>query len=124
MANSQRWSCVRARTALELSCQTTPENPQVVRLRAWAKRLRRFKRSKTGFNQSPAWWVVASGPPVARPLRADAVAHAAHGLDALSADLAAKCPDVDVDDVGAGVEVVSPHVGEDLLPGQHLPGVP
>ena len=36
-ANSQRWSCPN---------QTTPENPRVVQLRTWAKRLRRFKKIK------------------------------------------------------------------------------
>ena len=37
--------------------------------------------------------------------------------------LRAQVADVDVDDVGAGVVVVAPHVGEQLLAAEHLAGV-
>ena len=37
------------------------------------------------------------------------VAHPPHGRDPVRAELAAQVADVDVDDVGAGVEVVAPH---------------
>ena len=55
--------------------------------------------------------------------RVEPVAHAAHGLDRVGAELLAQVADVDVDDVGAGVEVVPPHVDEQLLARQHLAGV-
>jgi hypothetical protein len=42
---------------------------------------------------------------------------------AVSADLLAQVPDVDVDHVRAGVVVVAPDVRQQLLPAQHLPWV-
>ena len=41
----------------------------------------------------------------------EAVAHAAHGLDRVRAELLAQVADVDVDDVRTRVEVIAPHVG-------------
>ena len=41
-----------------------------------------------------------------------------------SVELAAQVAHVDVDDVAASVEVDSPHRVQELLAGQHLPGVP
>ena len=46
---------------------------------------------------------------------AERVAHAADRLDDAVAELAAQVADVHVDDVRAGVEVVAPHVREQLL---------
>ena len=43
------------------------------------------------------------------------VAGAANGLEVLGPELAAQVADVDVDDVGAGVEVEAPDAGEQLL---------
>ena len=45
----------------------------------------------------------------------EAVAHPAHGLDRVLAELAAQVADVDLDDVRARVVVVAPDVGEQLL---------
>ena len=53
----------------------------------------------------------------------EAVAHAAHARDPRLAELLARAPDVHVDDVRAGVEVVSPHLAQQLFGVQHLPGV-
>src|SRR5690606_39446296 len=53
-----------------------------------------------------------------------AVAHAPHGGDPVGAELPTQVTDVDVDDVGTGIEVVAPHLAEQLFPGQHLPRVP
>src|SRR5690554_3976631 len=53
----------------------------------------------------------------------DAVADAADGGDQVGAELLAQVADVDVDDVGAGVEVVAPHVREQLLTRQGLTAV-
>ena len=47
----------------------------------------------------------------------------AHGRDRVGAELLAQVADVDVDDVGAGVEVEAPDLVEQLLAGQHLAGV-
>jgi hypothetical protein len=44
--------------------------------------------------------------------RLQAVAHPADGLDATLAELLAQVADVDVDDVGSGIEVVSPNVAQ------------
>ena len=52
--------------------------------------------------------------------RREPVPHAAHGLEALGPELAAQVADVDVDDVGAGVEVVAPDVREQLLAAEDL----
>ena len=72
----------------------------------------------------PGGLVAAGGAAPGRSgLRGEAVPHPTHGLDDAVAELAAQVADVDVDDVGAGVEVVAPHVGEQLLAGQHLAGV-
>ena len=75
----------------------------------------------TGRGRSAVWGAVRremSGRSYGQP-----VAHAADGLDHAVAELAAQVPDVDVDDVGAGVEVVPPHVGQKLFARQHLPGM-
>src|ERR1700753_1199371 len=49
-----------------------------------------------------------------------AVSGPAQGLDAPGPELLAQVADVDIDDVGPGVEVVAPDVAEQLLARQHL----
>src|SRR6478735_1773657 len=56
-------------------------------------------------------------------LPVEAVAHPTHRGDGVGAELPAQVADVHVHDVGAGVEVHAPHVVEQLLAGEHLPGV-
>src|SRR5690606_23166917 len=51
---------------------------------------------------------------------AETVPHPADGLDQVRAQLLSEIADVDVDHVGARIEVVSPHVGQDLLAGEYL----
>jgi hypothetical protein len=51
------------------------------------------------------------------------VAHAADRLDHVPAELAAQVANVNVDHVGLGIEVVPPHVRQQLLAGQDLVGV-
>src|SRR6266536_1625253 len=51
----------------------------------------------------------------------DAIALTPHGQDRLHPELRAQAADVDVDDVGAGVEVVSPDGREQPLLGDGLP---
>ena len=45
----------------------------------------------------------------------ESVAHTTDGADELVSELFAQVSDVDVDDVGSAVEVVSPHSAQELL---------
>src|SRR4051812_36074599 len=59
--------------------------------------------------------------------RAEAVADVAHRLDraaSVVAELAAQVSDVDVEHLGARVELEAPHRVEELLARQHLVGMP
>lgn len=54
----------------------------------------------------------------------ESIAHAADGLDPAGAEFAAQVADVDLDDVGAGVEVESPDLIMQLFAGEHLARMP
>src|SRR5450759_161283 len=54
----------------------------------------------------------------------EAIAHAAHRLDAVSADLCAQVTHVHLNNVRARVEVQPPHTAEQLLAAEHLIRVP
>src|SRR6476646_9298009 len=59
--------------------------------------------------------------PTATPnlARGESITHIAHRLDPHRGQLRPEPSDVDVDDVGAGVELESPDVGEQLFAGAH-----
>src|SRR5215475_4926401 len=50
-----------------------------------------------------------------RPLRGELIARTAHRLDQAEAQLRPEAPDTHVHDVGAGVKVVAPDGGEQLI---------
>lgn len=53
----------------------------------------------------------------------ETVADATHGLDQILAELGSQVPDVDVDNIGAGVVGQSPSPVQELLPRQDLAAV-
>src|SRR5580704_5758590 len=57
------------------------------------------------------------------PLRGELISLTTHRLDQAEAEFRAKAADADVDHVGTGIEVVSPHRGEQLPFGYRLPRV-
>ena len=52
------------------------------------------------------------------------IAHAAQRDEPLGTELASQVPDVDVDHIGTGVEVVAPNVAQHLFTRQYLSGMP
>ena len=80
-------------------------------------------RGRRGPRAGPGPPAAPCGSAASRSTAVEPVAHAAHGGDRVGAELLAQVADVDVDDVRAGVEVVAPHVVEQLLAGEHLAGV-
>src|ERR1700680_807403 len=61
---------------------------------------------------------------VERSARINPIPHSTNGLDQLAAKLGPQTADVDVDDVGARIEVISPHVGQNAFLGQRLTSAP